>query len=106
MFAAKLTRIESNYDSSLHRRTINGYIWASPEQGTSFILYQKVEQESIGFPKDGKYIPDAYTTQVREVTKAGEKTCYFKTVNSLYKLEILDENYKFKGPFNLVPVMD
>jgi hypothetical protein len=77
---AKLTQIETNH-SRLRTKVIDGDSVDIPRVGTSFVI--------IGPALESGDFRIVTTSEVKEVKEVSETLFQFKTLNSLYEVEIL-----------------
>lgn len=81
-FKVKLTKIKSNH-SNLRTDVIEGVTFKLPEVGDSFSLFG----EPLNLAFDCRAV---YTTEIKVCERIGNEI-QFTTVNSIYKLEVLEE---------------
>ena len=83
MSKIKLTKIESSHNNVRTKETI-GEAPILPEIGKSFILFG----DSLEFEGGIRTI---HTSTIEEIEKITEKELIIKTLNSTYKIEILED---------------
>lgn len=84
MMKAKLTKVESTHNN-LRTNEIVGRPLFIPEVGRSFIMWSEPLDKDMD-------IRQITTSVVKSVELIGDNLYEFKTMNSIYKLEILDND--------------
>jgi len=105
MFRVKIKRIDPEVHPYGAKKTYEGFMWGNPAPGQQFRIYEKAEtlrktHPELFISKWEDIVQVLVTSVVSEVKYTGPLTGYFKTKNSLYKLEVLDENFSFNQPYS------